>query len=237
MDHRGGIRGTVRGANNAPVADTAVTAVDATTGARFEATTDAQGAYAFGALPVGNYNITVVVGRPDRVPAPGRGGDGGSDRAARHHPRRRVRAQAAEAERQELLQQVATLEQRITDLESSTVLSEPETRVRRVEVFVDAERRRARRAGSGREAGRHLPARARLSPADDQREDRRSAGRRRGAQRDGRRRCGDRDAVRQAHEGRRSAGRQPRLRAGVGRPVLHRRASPRTRSSSPTSSA
>jgi len=52
MDHRGGIRGAVRGASNAPVADTAVVAVDATTGARFEATTNAQGAYAFGALPV-----------------------------------------------------------------------------------------------------------------------------------------------------------------------------------------
>ena len=48
------------GRNNAPVADTAVTAVDATTGARFEATTDAQGAYAFGALPVGSYQITVL---------------------------------------------------------------------------------------------------------------------------------------------------------------------------------
>ena len=60
MDHRGGIRGTVLGANNAPVADTAVTAVDAANGARFEATTDARGAYAFAALPVGRYTITVV---------------------------------------------------------------------------------------------------------------------------------------------------------------------------------
>ena len=60
MDHRGGIRGTVRDANNAPVADTAVTAVDTMTGARFEALTDAQGAYAFSALPVARYNVTVV---------------------------------------------------------------------------------------------------------------------------------------------------------------------------------
>ena len=35
------------------------------------------------------------------------------------------------------MQRIATLEQRITELEASTVLSEPETRVRRVEVFVD----------------------------------------------------------------------------------------------------
>ena len=33
--------------------------------------------------------------------------------------------------------QLAELKQRVTDLESNTVLSEPETRVRRVEVFVD----------------------------------------------------------------------------------------------------
>ena len=60
MDMRGGIRGTVRGANKAPVADTMVTAVNAANGARFEAMTDAQGAYSFGALPVGGYNVTVV---------------------------------------------------------------------------------------------------------------------------------------------------------------------------------
>jgi hypothetical protein len=46
-------------------------------------------------------------------------------------------AEAAEADRQDLLQKIATLEQRINDLESSTVLSDPETRVRRVEVYVD----------------------------------------------------------------------------------------------------
>jgi hypothetical protein len=46
-------------------------------------------------------------------------------------------AEAAEFERQQLLQRIVILEQRITDLESSTVLSDPETRVRRVEVFVD----------------------------------------------------------------------------------------------------
>src|SRR4029453_9872796 len=46
-------------------------------------------------------------------------------------------AAAADLERQDLLSKIATLEQRVTDLESSTVLSEPETRVRRVEVYVD----------------------------------------------------------------------------------------------------
>ena len=59
MDQRGGIRGTVQGATG-PVANTAVAAVNAANGARFEATTDAQGAYAFAALPVGSYNVTVA---------------------------------------------------------------------------------------------------------------------------------------------------------------------------------
>jgi len=138
MDHRGGIRGTVRGANNTPVADTAVAAVDDKTGARFEATTDAQGAYAFPALPVGSYTITIVsagltsfrrqgvaVTADQTVPL-----DITLDAASA--------AQASDAERQDLLQQVSELKQRVTDLESNTVLSEPETRVRRVEVFVDA---------------------------------------------------------------------------------------------------
>jgi hypothetical protein len=38
---------------------------------------------------------------------------------------------------QALLDRIKTLEQRISDLESSTVLSEPETRVKRIEVYVD----------------------------------------------------------------------------------------------------
>jgi hypothetical protein len=138
MDHRGGIRGTVRGADNAPVANTAVTAVDTMTGARFEATTDEQGAYALPALPVASYNVTVV---SSGMTAFRRQGvavaadqtvqlDIALDAASA--------AQAADAERQELLQQVADLKQRVSDLETNTVLSEPETRVRRIEVYVDA---------------------------------------------------------------------------------------------------
>ena len=137
MDMRGGVRGTVRGANKAPVPDTPVTAVNTVTGARFEALTDAQGNYTFGALPVASYNITVV---SEGLTAFRRQGvqvtadqtvtlDITLDAASAQ--------QAADAERQELLQQVAELKQRVTDLESSAVLSEPETRVRRVEVFVD----------------------------------------------------------------------------------------------------
>jgi len=137
MDMRGAIRGTVRGGTNAPVADTAVTAVEAANGARFEAMTDAQGVYSFGALPVGSYTITVAsagvtVFRRQAVAVTANQDvqlDITLDAASA--------AQAADAERQELLQQLADLKQRVTDLESNTVLSDPETRVRRVEVFVD----------------------------------------------------------------------------------------------------
>lgn len=139
MDHRGVIRGTVRGADKTPVADTAVIAVNTVTGARFEATTNAQGAYSFDALPVGSYNVTVISsggltgfrrqgvavaeGQPTQL-------DIALDAASAQ--------QAADAERQDLLAQVSELKQRVTDLESNTVLSEPETRVRKVEKYVDA---------------------------------------------------------------------------------------------------
>jgi hypothetical protein len=137
MDQRGGIRGTVRGANNAPVADTAVAAVDAMTGARFEAMTDAQGAYAFGALPVGSYNITVLSAGLTAFRRQGVAVTVDQNVQLDITLDAASAAQAADAERQELLQQVADLKQRVTDLESNTVLSEPETRVRRVEVYVD----------------------------------------------------------------------------------------------------
>jgi hypothetical protein len=138
MDHRGGIRGAVRGASNAPVADTAVVAVDATTGARFEATTDAQGAYAFGALPVGTYTITVVSTGLTAFRRPGVVVTADQNVQLDITLDAASAAQAADLERQELLQQLSELKQRVTDLESNTVLSEPETRVRRVDVFVDA---------------------------------------------------------------------------------------------------
>jgi hypothetical protein len=48
-----------------------------------------------------------------------------------------VAAAAPVADTQALVDRIKTLEQRISDLESSTVLSEPETRVKRIEVYVD----------------------------------------------------------------------------------------------------
>ena len=137
-DHRGGIQGTVTNEGGAPVASASVTATNAETGAQFTATTDQQGAYNFAALPPGKYDIAIV--SPTGVTTFRRTGvEVIADRTAPLDiaMTAATAAEAAEFERQALLQRIATLEQRLTELESSTVLSEPETRVRRVEVFVD----------------------------------------------------------------------------------------------------
>ena len=137
-DHRGGIRGVVRNDAGAPVAEAAVTAVNAENGAKFTATSDAQGAYSFGALPVGRYDITITSAGQTAFRRAGVAVE--MDRTAPLDITLNAAsaAAAAEFERQQLLERIATLEQRITDLESNTVLSDPETRVRRVEKFVDA---------------------------------------------------------------------------------------------------
>lgn len=136
-DHRGALQGRVRDAQGAPVPDTPVTAINEQNGAQFVATTDAQGAYEFGALPMGKYTLSTASAglttfrrRGIDIAMDGKTTlDITLDAASA--------AEAAEGERLELLQKIATLEQRITDLETSAVLSEPETRVRRVEVYVD----------------------------------------------------------------------------------------------------
>jgi hypothetical protein len=138
MDHRGAIQGRLSDAGGAPVADATVTAVNDDNGAQFTAITDAQGAYAFDALPVGRYTISIASSLG--VTAFRRRG---VEVAADSKQPLDIRldaataTEAAEADRQALLERIATLEQRISDLESNTVLSDPETRVRRVEVYVD----------------------------------------------------------------------------------------------------
>jgi len=136
-DHRGAVSGRVRNAQGAAVADTVVTAISEETGAQYVSTTDAQGAYSFGALPMGKYSISTASAglttfrrRGVEITQDGKAQlDIALDAASA--------AAASEGERQELLQKIATLEQRVSDLETTTVLSEPETRVRRVEVYVD----------------------------------------------------------------------------------------------------
>ncbi|OFW12379.1 MAG: hypothetical protein A3H29_11315 [Acidobacteria bacterium RIFCSPLOWO2_02_FULL_67_21] len=138
MDHRGGIQGTVRDERGAAVEGATVTAVNAENGAQFAATTDAQGAYSFAALPPGEYDISIV-SAAGVTTFRRTGVEVIVDRTAPLDitMNAATAAEAAEFERQQLVQRIATLEQRITELESGTVLSEPETRVRRIEVFVD----------------------------------------------------------------------------------------------------
>lgn len=136
-DHRGGVSGTVRNADGSGSGGVTVKAVNAENGAEFTATTDAQGAYAFPALPVGTYNISVESGALTTFRQPGV--DVAADRTLTLNITvgGATGVQLSDSERQGLLERIATLEQRISDLESTAVLSEPETRVRRVEVFVD----------------------------------------------------------------------------------------------------
>lgn len=136
-DHRGGISGTVGSGSGVAVSGATVTATNAENGAQFTATADAQGSYAFAALPVGKYDLSiessgVTVYRQSGVEVV-------ADRTGQVNITldAATAGQAAQSDRQELLQRIAALEQRINDLESSAVLSEPETRVRRVEVYVD----------------------------------------------------------------------------------------------------
>jgi hypothetical protein len=138
-DHRGAIQGRVSNASGAPLTDATVTAVNDENGAQFTSATDQQGAYSFGALPVGKYTISIVNAGVTTFRR--RGINVGADASQTLDIRldASTAAEAAEADRQDLLQKIATLEQRINDLESSTVLSDPETRVRRVEVYVDAQ--------------------------------------------------------------------------------------------------
>ena len=138
MDHRGGLRGTVRAGGGAAATDTTVTATNADNGAQFVATTDAQGAYAFDALPVGRYNVTVSAEGLTAFRRQGIAVTDGQNAQLNITLDAASAAQAADLERQVLLEELAGLRQRVSDLEASTVLSEPETRVRRVEVFVDA---------------------------------------------------------------------------------------------------
>jgi hypothetical protein len=136
-DERGGLLGTVRDATGAVQSGVTVSAINADTTAQFTALTDTQGAYSFPALPVGRYNVTVGAGgltlyRQSNVEV-------AANRTATVNIVMNPlgASQVSDSERQALLERIATLEQRISDLESTAVLSEPETRVRRVEVYVD----------------------------------------------------------------------------------------------------
>ena len=137
MDHRGALQGTVTDGTGKPVGAAAILAVNEENGAEYRVAADDKGTYAFAALPPGKYAVSITSSGLTAFRQ--RGVNVAADGTARLDIRMdsATAAAAAEDERRELLQHIATLEQRISDLESSAVLSEPETRVRRVEVYVD----------------------------------------------------------------------------------------------------
>jgi hypothetical protein len=136
-DERGGLSGAVRDATGAAQAGVTVTATHRDTTAQFTAMADAQGAYAFAALPVGRYDISVASAGVTLSRQPDVEVVANRTATVNIAMNPLSGAQLPDSERQALLERIATLEQRISDLESTAVLSEPETRVRRVEVYVD----------------------------------------------------------------------------------------------------
>ena len=128
------VSGTVtKAADNAPVAGATVLATNTTNGIQLSATTQDDGSYVLPSLPAGTYTVSVQLGgfRPFRQQGVAVAANGTVRLAAA------LVAGDADTERLALLDRIELLEKRLGDLESSAVLSDPETRVRRVEVFVD----------------------------------------------------------------------------------------------------
>ena len=128
------VSGTVtKAADKAPVAGATVLATNAANGIQLSATTQDDGSFVLPSLPAGTYEVSVQLGgfKPFRQPGVAVAANG----TVRLTPS--LEAGDADTERLALLDRIELLEKRLGDLESSAVLSDPETRVRRVEVFVD----------------------------------------------------------------------------------------------------
>jgi hypothetical protein len=129
----GVISGTITKAGEGAATGATVSVTNTANGIQFSASTDDQGHYNLPSLPPGTYDVGVQLGgfkafrRTGVVVAPN--GAVQVDAA--------LEAGDAASERLALLDRIEQLETRLKDLESSAVLSEPETRVKRVEVYVD----------------------------------------------------------------------------------------------------
>jgi hypothetical protein len=128
------VSGTVtKAADKAPVAGATVLATNTTNGIQLSATTQEDGSFVLPSLPAGTYDVSVQLGgyKPFRQQGVAVAANGTVRMTAT------LEAGDADTERLALLDRIETLEKRLTDIESSAVLSDPETRVRRVEVYVD----------------------------------------------------------------------------------------------------
>ena len=128
----GSLAGTVTKVAGGSVAGATVTATNAGNGTQFSASTDEEGRYLLPSLPPGTYDISVQLGGFQIFR------QAGISIVANGAQTVNAALQAGgDADRQALLDRIETLEKRLTDIESSAVLSEPETRVKRIEVYVD----------------------------------------------------------------------------------------------------
>ena len=128
------VSGTVtKAGDKAPVAGATVLATNTTNGIQLSATSQDDGTFVLPSLPAGTYDVSVQLGgfKPFRQQ--------GVAVAVNSTVRLTATLEAGDAdtERLALLDRIETLEKRLTDIESTAVLSDPETRVRRVEVYVD----------------------------------------------------------------------------------------------------
>jgi hypothetical protein len=123
-DQRGDVAGTVANASGAAVAGARVTATNAETGAQFTTTTDAQGAYAFAALPTGKYTFSVESSGQTAYSR------SGVDIAADRRPTIAITmyaaapGQAVGADTQALLARIDALEQRLRELQARAAAPE-----------------------------------------------------------------------------------------------------------------
>src|SRR5262245_49832208 len=128
------VSGTVtKAADKAPVAGATVLATNAANGIQLSATTQEDGSFVLPSLPAGTYEVSVQLGGFKVFRQPGVAV--AANATVRLTPS--LEAGDADTERLALLDRIETLEKRLGELESSAVLSDPETRVRRVEVYVD----------------------------------------------------------------------------------------------------
>jgi hypothetical protein len=124
-DHRGDVAGTVANSGGAAIAGARVTATNVETGAQFTATTDAQGAYAFAALPTGKYNFSIESSGQTAYSR------SGIDIASDRRPTIAITMYAAASgqaiapDTQALLSRIDALEERLRELQARAASSEP----------------------------------------------------------------------------------------------------------------
>ena len=129
----GSVAGTVtKAAGGGAVSGATITATNTANGTQYSASSDNEGKYLLPTLPPGTYDVAVSLGGFETFRR-----SGVSITANAAQSVNATLQAGGDSDRQALLDRIETLEKRLGDLETSAVLSEPETRVRRVEVYVD----------------------------------------------------------------------------------------------------